>query len=356
MNSLTANLEDVLRDLQPAAHRVAAGGRRRRRLRVLAIAAVMVGASAAVAIAAGHYLGQPAPSFLKAELAQYDKGLPPQYRYYPDVAKAKVVATNGHAVLYGAPAAPRGAEAIGHPGYCSDLVADGGALGWNWVCNETATIKGLSFHYAATDPSRRLPGVTAAGRVVIPDATALELRYRNGASDRIPLGLNGFYVLAIPAANLAQLRSAPATAIVRGKGGAALYRMQIPSPVETTFKTTPDGRVTEISGRVQAAPGGQIQLYLTLEANGVHPKLDSRGRDISTSAQAQVPVRDDGSFSFQVPRAWQRYQDLFFAATRRDRPYGCATPNDCTGFVAAGYAPEPGFWGPRERAFRKSKG
>lgn len=325
-------------------------------MRVLAVAAVAVGASAAVAIAAGHYLGQPAPSFLKAELALYDKGLPPQYRYYPDVTKAKVVATNGHAVLYAAPAAPRGAEATGRPGYCSDLVADGGALGWNWVCNETATIKGLSFHYAATDPTRRLPGVTAAGRVVIRHATGLELHYRNGTTDRIPLGLNGYFVFAVPDASLAHLRSAPATAIVRGKGGAVLFRAPIPSPVETTFKTTPDGRVTEISGRVQAAPGGQIQLYFTLEANGVQPKLDSRGRDISTSAQAQVPVGNDGSFSFQVPRAWQRYQDLGFAATTRDRPYGCSTANDCSGYVAAGYAPEPGFWEPRERAFRKSKG
>ena len=356
MSSLTTNLEDVLRDLRPAADRVATQGRRRRRLRLLAITTVAVGICAAAAVAARFYLGQPAPSFLKAELAEYDKGLPSQYRFYPDVAKAKVVATNGHVVFYAAPAAPRGANATSRAGYCTDLVGNGGALGWNWICNETAQVQGLTFHYAATDPTRHLPGETVAGRIVIPHATGLELHYRGGTVDRIPLGLDGYYVFDIPPTSLAQLRRAPATAIVRGPRGTALYRTRIPAPVDASFRTTPDGRVTQVSGRVASTPGGQVQLYFALSANGVHPKLNSRGQDISTSAQAQVQAAADGSFSFDVPAAWQRYQSISFAATTRGHPYGCTSAGNCSGFVAAGYAPEPKFWAMREHAFRKSKG
>ena len=57
-----------------------------------------------------------------------------------------------------------------------------------------------------------------------------------------------------------------------------------------------------------------------------------------------------------MPTAWQRYQSLAFAATTREHPYGCSTINDCSGFVAGGYAARPAYWAAREHAFRKSKG
>jgi hypothetical protein len=355
VNSLPANLQDVLADLRPAAERMAADGRRRRRLRVIKVAAVSCCVGAAGALAASHYLGQPAPTFLKAELAEYDKGLPEQYRFYPRVEDAKVVAESGHAVLYAAAAAPRGGEATGRPGYCTDLVGDDGALGWNWVCNATIQVKGLSLHFAARDPRSAFVGETVAGIVVVPGARGLELRYDRGIVERIPLGLDGYFVHDIPADNLTRLRRGPATAVVRGRNGRELYRKQIPAPIEAAFRIEADRRVTRISGHVPAARRGQLYLWFALQANGVHPKLDAQGKDVSTSAQAQVVIRQDGAFVFDVPRAWQRYQSVGFAATTLARPYGCSTVNDCNGFVAAGFSPEPGFWIGREAAYRKGK-
>ncbi len=356
MSSLPANLDDVLRDIRPAAHRVAAQGRRRRRTRVLAIALVALFACTAVALAARYYLGQPAPSFLKEELAQYDKGLPTQYRYYPDITKAEVVATNGHAVLYASPAWPRGANKTGRPGACTDLVADGGALGWNWICGATGKAPSLPYHYAATDPTRNLTGETIAGRVIVPGAASLELRYADGAVDPVPLGLRGYYVFDVPAASLPRLRRAPATAIVRGPGGKVLYRERILSPVDAVIHATADGRVTRISGTVPAAAGGHLELYFLLNSNGVRPKLNASGADISTSAQGQVPVAPDGTFSFDVPTGWQRFQLVGLWATSRAHPYGCSSASNCNGFVAESYVPEPAFWPARERAFRRGKG
>jgi Sigma-70 region 2 len=83
------------------------------------------------------------------------------------------------------------------------------------------------------------------------------------------------------------------------------------------------------------------ELYFLLNSNGVRPKLDARGADISTSALGQVPIASDGGFSFDVPAVWQRYKAVGFFATTRSNPFVCSSPASCRGVVAVSYAPAP---------------
>jgi hypothetical protein len=72
----------------------------------------------------------------------------------------------------------------------------------------------------------------------------------------------------------------------------------------------------------------------------------------SRSASAEIEIGPDGSLSFDVPPASQRYQSVFLAGTPRSRPDPCATVGNCN-FAATGGMMAPRIWAARARAFRQ---
>ena len=121
--------------------------------------------------------------------------------------------------------------ALSDGGYCAELVTAGerrrGA-----VCTTDASAANhpIGVTIPFTDPVKADSPVTVSGRVELADAVSLELRYPDGATDRVRLGLGRFYVYDVPAEHLSSVVHAVAAGRARrgrqraGVGGRPVRR------------------------------------------------------------------------------------------------------------------------------------
>jgi hypothetical protein len=205
--------------------------RRRRRPVILAFAVLIVGGSAA---GADLLLGGPAPTDVKQDLADVDRGIPADLRYDPDVEGAHLVAQVSGAELYVA--------TLTDGGYCTEIVTLGiGPAGA--VCTPGATLEaqpiGVSIPFV--EPLTEASPIVVGGRVNALGAEALRVEFEDGSLQIIPLGTDGFFVFAVTADHLEQAHRHGMTIVAADADGLQVATAHVPptdfsDPVEQDAK------------------------------------------------------------------------------------------------------------------------
>jgi hypothetical protein len=278
---------------------VARIGHRSRVSSIALVAAILLVIGAGVGTAA-VLLGEPAPPQVKKDLAGVDAGFPADLRYNPDVASARSVATTGASTLYYAQ--------LKDGGHCSELVTDGTPRGA--VCTTAAEMvfRPIEITIPFSDPVTGDSPVTIGGHVNATGVSAVQVRYADGATDPVTVGDEGFFVFEVPAAHVASVHASDFAIVGLGQDGQEVVEVPVPAigeepatPAEDTAPITVDTisdgsdftKVLGVRGKVNA--DGAVSLRF-------------RYPDGTT---IDVPVKADGSYTFDIPTA--RQGDLFDA-------------------------------------------
>ena len=272
----------------------------RRRLPAIALVAAVFLVVAAAAGTAAILLGEPAPPQVKHDIGAVDQGFPADLRYNPDVANARSVATTGASTLYYAD--------LKDGGHCTEIVTSGNPRGA--VCTPADQLRSRPIEVTIpfTPPVTAHSPVTIGGRVNLAGVSSVEIRYGGGGSDPIALGDNGFYIFDVPAERLGSVHATDFSIVGLDEHGQEVVRADVPAigeepagPIEDNAPITVDTisngsdftKVYGVRGRVNAK--GAVSL-------------EFRYPDGST---IQVPLDDEGRYSFDIPKA--RQGDLFAA-------------------------------------------
>lgn len=162
---------------------------RRRRARWLAGGAVVVTGAMATAVAASGVLGGPAPEPIRDHLAALDEGMPEDLRINPDVENAMAVASTEAGVLYAAD--------LKDGGYCIEIATQGdtprGA-----ACVTALQLADRAIEVTAPIPSGPDAELLVGGRINDQRVERVVVRYPNGTSDDVVLGLAGYWLVEVP--------------------------------------------------------------------------------------------------------------------------------------------------------------
>ena len=295
-----------------------ASKRRRRRSRLVAVAAaaVLVGGGAA---AATTIVGRPAPDPVRAHLAELDQGMPPDLRYNPDLSNAHAVAATTSGTLYAADL-PDG-------GYCIEAAsADHQPRGGTCVRASAAAVQPVEV-LAPIPPDDDAP-LLIGGRLNSADLETLEVIYEGHAASPVPLGLDRYFLIQVPAADQATALTDGARLTALDSHGHVAARVNIPplrdnDPDGTAFDRQQPIYVSTISN------GTDFTQVLGIEGRVNLPGYATLELTYPDGTRARVPTDTDGSYRFDLPRA------------RRDdftRSFGVLTARDAAG-RALGTAP-----------------
>jgi hypothetical protein len=273
---------------------------RRSRVPAIALVAAIFLVIAAAAGTAAILLGEPAPPQVKNDLGNVDAGFPADLRYNPDVANARSVATTGASTLYYAQ--------LKDGGHCTEIVTSGAPRGA--VCTQADLMRSQPVEVTIpfTPPVTAHSPVTIGGRVNAADASSLEIRYGGGGSDPIALGDNGFFIFDVPAEQLGSVHAADFSIVGLDDQGREVARASVPAIGEE-----PAGPIVDNAPITVDTISNRSDLT---QVCGVRARVNAQGA-VSLEFRypdgkiVQVPIDEDGNYSFDIPRA--RQADLFVA-------------------------------------------
>jgi hypothetical protein len=287
------------------------------------IVAVAVTITAA-AVAANHYLGQPAPVYVNATFAQIVKG-----SYHPAPLKldaARVVALSPSAVLYGANAADGS--------YCTELVTHGGTT-YSVGCGDVRPAQTLVLYQLVPFHGRagHIPPYVVAGRLS-QLGERLAARFPDGSTEEVPIGIHGSFLFE--SRYQAGVRRGDAVLIERDREGRITNHVPVPPQIVVDPVGSP---VRHIAGVITArrARYAEIELWtVELHVDGCR-KCTSRRLFAQSGYVKVIPLRKDGGFSFTTPP--QKTTEWFLSLNVLDARYFPL------GDVTTGISiPDPSFW------------
>ena len=300
-------LDEILDDLRPAAERVARRGRARRRRIVAAVAAAAVVSMAGLAVAADHYLGQPASQPARDEIAASAIA----HAYFFDrigvkIETARIVAIANDAAFYVADARKSGycsfviaQEATAHAKQCHRADAYGRPGSGAITPPHILTAKGIELERMLYDPAAPLDRMVVAGRAIPASATAVELRHRDGTRVPMQLGVDRFFV------HVGERAREPFTVVALDAAGKVVARKSVvpPLPLRIDF----DGqRVTRISGRAESPRIDHLEISFNVKPDG---------------ETEMIRVGADRRFDYRVPQHYRDARDFSVrAATNEGKP------------------------------------
>lgn len=292
---------------------VAETERRRRLTRssvvpIVAIAAVAGGGAAAAAT----WLGGPAPQSVRDHLAELDRGMPADLRYDPDLEHARAVATAAAGTLYAADL-PDG-------GYCVEVASTGGVpRGASCLHPADATARVVEVT-APIPPSASAP-LLIGGRVRA-DVTSLLVRYADGDGGDVTLEPGGYFLLEVPTAHQESAYT-DGLQLVAYADGAVVKRTVVP-PLQDDAAQHPDDAQPLFVSTV--SDGDDFSVVRAIQGHVNVDDFAALSLTYPDGTEVAVPVRADGSYSYNIPRA--REHD--FA-----RAFGQLTASDSDGHVLA---------------------
>ena len=278
--SLPADLDALLGDLRPAAAHAAALHRRVRRVRISAAVAAAALLCTGAALAAEHFLGEPAPARVQADLraaAHFvdQPGLQAQ--------TARVVATAPDATVYGVASAGEI--------YCTELVGASRGLVVGGECEArldparpSGARNGISLPQASVVVGGVAPPVVVHGKLHS-RAVAAEAILGDGTREPVSVGLDGFWIYEPSEAKQAVARRQSIEVEEHAADGRAVWSTHFEPPLPLAVEGTP---IERISGRVEIDGAAKVVV-----------------RNLAGFGRPQtIPLADDGSFT------WTRPSDL----------------------------------------------
>ena len=273
---------------------IAEAKRRRRLLAPPVMAGGAVVIVAAGAAAAATVLGQSAPPSVQQHLRELDRGMPADLRYDPDVEHARAVATTESGALYLAD--------LADGGYCLEIVSDStrprGA-----TCLTDSDMAVHPFEVAAPIPDNQSSPLLVGGRVTDDDVTAVEARYADGDTTRVPFGLDHAWLLEVPAGARASVLSDGVTLVGLGRDGDVVQQVHVPPLRDDDPRGTAHDNQQPIVVNT-TSDGQDLTLVLAIRGrvNVDGARLVLRYPDGTT---VTIPVAANGRYSYDVPAARQ---------------------------------------------------
>jgi hypothetical protein len=262
---------------------------------VLAVAMLIAGAGVA---AASQFLGGPAPSQVKEDLAAVDQGMPSDLRYNPDVRGARLVAQADGTSLYYA--------SLASGGYCSEMVVPTGPAGAICVPGQSMGQEPIHVTVPFTDPLTTSSPFVVGGRVNVSGVTSLQAIFADGTKQSITLGNNGFFVFAVAGQELADAHLHGVRLAATNLAGSEMASVAIPptdlgnpskqdamQPIFVSTISTQDDltKVLGVEGRVNVPGAASLELR--------YPD----------GTMVAIPIRSDGHYRYDLPE--RRTGDLF---------------------------------------------
>lgn len=251
-----------------------------RRTRVAILVLVAAATITAAALAANHYLGQPAPAHVRATFAKLIND--PRWPVKPVLQETvKVVAYSPHGALYGA-RAKDGTD-------CLEFVTTGGTTYWVFCANVNTDrglvlIPPLPFHGTASHP----PPYAIVGRISDHGAR-IDARTPDGHTEPVPLGLRGYFVFE--PRRQAVARTGVLQLVERDRAGTVTDRITIPPQIVVSTVGVPPLKVT---GYV-TTPRARYASFFVAPPD----RNDPAGGGARLIGYA--PIGKDGRFSWTVP-------------------------------------------------------
>lgn len=304
----------------------------RPRARVALLVVLAAATTTAVALAANHYLGQPAPPHVKATFARLAAWQPANDSI--EVSRAQVVAVSPHTVLYEAPTASGG--------YCLELLGHRGFV-YQLFCSHRQDAKLLRIFSGIANHGTpgRLPPVAVTGQMSS-RGRRLEVRTPSGV-ERVPTGLHGFF--SFEPADQDAARRGEATLVERDEAGRVTATTHVPAQIVLDSQGAPARSVEGIVFDRRAR-----HVFFELWARQRFGSCEHVRGPCDKYAVAQtgiaksVDLQPGGHFSFTAPqtpnaKAW------FYSMSILDGRFRPLDPNDVGG----------GTWVPDEQYWKHSR-
>ena len=262
----------------------------RHRARWIAGAAIVTGALATAAAASG-ILGEPAPEKIRSHIAAVDDGLPDDLRLDPDVEHARAVASTASAVLYAAD--------LQDGGYCMEVATEGdqprGA-----VCVTVAHLDDRALEVTAPIPSGTDSALVVAGRVNDERVQRVEIRYSNGTTGEVRLGLDRFWIVEVPVAARAAVLAGGAEIAGIGADGIDVATLTVPPLADDD----PDGTARDRAQPIfvsTISDGSDLTLLLGVEGSVNVADASTLELVYPDGTTAPIAIAPDGSYRFVIP-------------------------------------------------------
>jgi hypothetical protein len=264
---------------------------RRHRARWLAGGAVVVTGALATAAAASGVLGGPAPDPIRAHLAALDDGLPQDLRVNPDVEHAMAVASTESGVLYAAD--------LKDGGYCIEIATERdrprGA-----ACVSAAHLGDRAIEVTAPIPSGPEAALLVGGRINDERVERVVVRYPNGTSEDVVLGLARYWLVEVPESARAVALTDGAQIIGIDADGLDMSTLALP-PLNDD---DPDGTALDSAQPVfvsTISTGDDLTLVLGVEGSVNAAGAATLELAYPDGTTAEIALAPQGSYQFMMP-------------------------------------------------------
>ena len=264
---------------------------RRNRARWVAGGAVVVTGALATAAAASGLLGGPAPDPIRAHLAALDAGMPEDLRLNPDVEHAMAVASTESGVLYAAD--------LKAGGYCIEIATEvdkpRGA-----ACVTAAQLGDRAIEVTAPIPSSPAAALLVGGRINDERVQRVVVRYSDGTSTDVVLGLAKYWLVEVPDTVRAGALSDGVLVAGVDADGLDVSTLAVPplrddDPDGTAYDSAQPVFVSTISN------GDDLTLVLGVEGSVNAAGATALELDYPDGTTADIALAADGSYRFMIP-------------------------------------------------------
>ncbi len=264
---------------------------RRRRARWLAGGAVVVTGAMATAAAASGVLGWPAPDPIRDHLAALDEGMPQDLRVNPDVEHAMAVASTETGVLYAAD--------LKDGGYCIEVASEGdrprGA-----ACVTASQLDDRAIEVTAPIPSGPDAALLVGGRINDERVERVVVRYPNGRSDDVVLGLARYWLVEVPDSERAIALTEGLQLAGVGADGRDVSTLLVPP----LYDDDPDGTAYDRAQPVfvsTISTGDDLTLVLGVEGSVNVTGAATLELEYPDGTTGEIGLAPDGSYRFMIP-------------------------------------------------------
>ena len=263
----------------------------RHRARWLAGGAVVVTGALATAAAASGVLGGPAPDPVRAHLAALDAGMPEDLRLNPDVEHAMAVASTDSGVLYAAD--------LKDGGYCLEIATEvdkpRGA-----ACVTAARRGDRAIEVTAPIPSGPAAALLVGGRINDERVERVVVRYSDGTSNDVVLGLARYWLVEVPdSVHAVALTDGVVVAGIDADGldvsTVAVPPLRDEDPNGTAHDNAQPVFVSTISS------GDDLTLVLGVEGSVNAAGATTLELDYPDGTVTEIALASDGSYRFMIP-------------------------------------------------------